>query len=323
MSTQHRRWRTVCHAASHVVKRALSVLVLLALTACGVTSQVDPSAGAKRTHSLPTSATADDVGVIDNVGVIESPDAVEVKTLTAPIVGRLYVPTDRPSKPVPAVLFLGGSEGYVSDLIHGGLSDSARHLAAQGFVTLHLCYFGCPERAQYLDRIPVEYVLSAITHLRGLPQVDASSVNVYGVSRGAELALLIGSYSQDIRSVISVFGSPWVFGGLVGLGLAGRSSGDCAWTVNGSCVPIGMLIPVQQIRGPVLLFHGQYDALWPLAYSEQISTKLDSAQHPHSLVVFPDVGQTFGTLDCLIGTGTCNASTAVCSCRLHGMPPPM
>jgi hypothetical protein len=75
--------------------------------------------------------------------------------------------------------------------------------------------------------------------------------------------------------------------------------------MNGNCIPSGMTIPVQQIHGPVLLFHGQYDALWPVAYSEQISTELDSAVHPHSLVVFPNVGHTFGTLDCLIGTRTC------------------
>jgi dienelactone hydrolase len=229
---------------------------------------------------------------VDNVGLAEQPDAVNQQALTTPVVGMLYEPAGRKAQPVPAMLFLGGSGGG------NQLSELAKHYAAQGFVTLSLCYFGCPGRPSALAQIPLEYVLSAVGYLHDLPEVDPASVNVYGISRGAELALLIGSHTTDVRGVVSVYGAPWVFGAVA-------PANGCGWTLNGACVPVGTPIAVQQIRGPVLLFHGQFDALWPMAYSEQISAELDSALHPHSLVVFPNVGHAFDSLGCLIGTRSC------------------
>jgi dienelactone hydrolase len=155
------------------------------------------------------SATAEDVAVIDNVGV-KTTFVVTQTDLTSPVVGTLYVPDHLPAH-VPAVLFLGGSEGFGADNYVGGLSDLARHLASQGFVTLDLCYFDCPQRSQYLNRIPLEYVQSAVRYLAGLSDVDADNVNIFGWSRGGELALLVGAYDHDVRSVVSVYGAPWVF----------------------------------------------------------------------------------------------------------------
>ena len=284
-----------------IFQRTLLALLLVTVAGCNWPASAPP------TQRLPTRATPDDVGVIDNVGVVEERGSVDQQTLTSPVTGMLYEPVHQ-SEPVPAVLFLGGSEGYSADMTAGGLSDLARHLAAQGFVTLQLCYFDCAERPQFLDRIPLEYVLSAVSYLSGLHEVAANSVNVFGWSRGAELALLVGSYSQNVRSVISVYGSPWAFGGLSGLGLSGTPTGDCAWTMNNACIPVGTPIPVQQIQGPVLIFHGQYDALWPMAYSEAISDELNAAQHPHALTVFANVGHTFGSLNCLIGAESCRGS---------------
>jgi hypothetical protein len=77
---------------------------------------------------------------VDNVGLVEQPDAVNQQALTTPVVGMLYEPAGRKAQPVPAMLFLGGSGGG------NKLTDLAKHYAAQGFVTLSLCYFGCPGR---------------------------------------------------------------------------------------------------------------------------------------------------------------------------------
>jgi dienelactone hydrolase len=280
----------------------LLALVLLVSSGCTLASvlALDPIQG------LPSRATPQEVGVIDNAAVVETPDDVLQTAIHSPVVGTLYEPANLAGR-VPAVLFLGGSSGYDVDQTAGpdGLDAVAKHLAAHGFVVLNLCYFGCAGRPLTLDQISLEYVLSAVSYLRGLPEVDASSLNALGFSRGAELALITGAYSQDVRGVIAVSGSPWV------LDKDGTPAGDCAWTINGSCLPVGSLIPVQQIRGPVLLLHGQFDAIWPLAYSEQLSAELDNVQHPHTLTVFPNVGHTFGSLNCLIGTNTCQGYSPV------------
>jgi hypothetical protein len=101
---------------------------------------------------------------VDNVGLLEQPDPVNQQAVTTRVVGTLYEPADREAQPVPAMLFPGGSGGG------NKLTELAKHRAAPGFVTLCLCYFGCPSRPSALAQIPLEYLLSALGYLRDLPQ---------------------------------------------------------------------------------------------------------------------------------------------------------
>ncbi|MBV8715555.1 MAG: dienelactone hydrolase family protein, partial [Chloroflexi bacterium] len=273
--------------------------ICLVLAVCSGCTVVLPWA-VPSTPMLPTSASATDVGIDDGVGVVERPEATQVVNVSDPVIGDLYEPTQR-SGLLPAVLVLNGSEGYDRESYPGGLHDLARHLAAQGFVTLALCYFGCPGRPLELRQIALEYVLSGVRYLKTLAEVDSANVSVWGWSRGGELALLVGSYSQEVRSVIAVYGAPWAFNG------AGSrdANADCAWTFENRCLPYMMRIPVERIQGPVLLLVGQYDAVWPMSYSEQVSAELDALHHPHQLTEFADVGHGFGSLNCLIGAEHC------------------
>lgn len=259
--------------------------------------------------TLPLSATAADVGVIDNVGVTEAPNAVQQRDLTSPVRGALFKPAQI-TRPLPGVLMLHGSGGYDSGSTPGllGAQDMARHLAAQGFVVLRLCYFGCSGRPQQLERIELEYVLSAVRYLEGLPDVDGANVSVWGFSRGAELALLIGSLSPDLRSVIALYGPSTAREGCC----APTSGSICAWTLRGACVPVGTRTPVEKIHGPVLLLHGQYDALSPLVLQQMTADQLDAAPHPYQLTIFKDVGHAFGYgLACLVAVRLCQAPTNI------------
>lgn len=243
--------------------------------------------------ALPTTAMASDVGVTDKVGVVEDRNAVQVQAVTSSVVGTLFRPTQR-TQPLPGVLMLQGSEGYDAESTAGGMDGQAKHLAAQGFITFRLCYFGCSGRPPVLQRIALEYVLSAIRYLKSLPEVDADNVSVFGWSRGGELALLIGSMSPDLRGVIAQSGSPRVYGS--------PTAHDCAWTSAGDCIVSGTPIPVEQIRGPVLVLVGQVDEVWPASLSQQIADELEHIQHPHQLTIFPNTGHLFGGLSCITGT---------------------
>jgi nucleolar protein 56 len=228
-----------------------------------------------------------------------------MQTLSAPVTGMLFEPAQR-SGPLPAVLILHGSEGYDADSGPTGLQNTAKHYAAQGFVTLALCYFGCSGRPSVLERMPLEYVFSALDYLEGLPEVDGSNVSIWGLSRGAELALIVGADRQELRSVVALYGSPTVAGATTGNGTLIR---DCAWTLNDQCLAgYGTLqvIPVERIKGPVLLLHGLDDALWPAAYSQRIEDELEAAGHPSQLTVLPGVGHGFGLLGCMIGPSSCH-----------------
>jgi len=74
-------------------------------------------------------------------------------------------------------LFLGGSQGYSSDVAAGGLSNLARHLARQGFATLQLCYFDCPERPQFLNQILMDAHSQSLTLRRCRRIFEAGSEN--------------------------------------------------------------------------------------------------------------------------------------------------
>lgn len=247
---------------------------------------------------------------LDNAGVVESQNAVQVQVLNAgPVYGTLYEPAQR-SAALPAVLMLHGSEGYDANNGSSGLQATAQHLAAQGSVTLALCYFGCTGRPAVLQQIALEYVFSAVQYLEGLPEVDSSKVSVLGLSRGAELSLIVGANRPELRSVIALYGSPYyepAFGN-------GKPIADCSWTLNDQCVAAYRTmptIPVQQIKGPVLLLHGLDDTLWPAGYSETIADELATAGHPYQLTLFPDVGHAFGLMNCMVGANSCHPAAFI------------
>jgi dienelactone hydrolase len=171
------------------------------------------------------------------LGHLDINTTTQVSELTDPVIGELYEPAQR-SGLLPAVLVLNGSEGYDRERYLGGLHDMARHLAAQGFVTLALCYFGCTDRPPNLQHISLEYALTAVHYLKTLPEVDGANVSVWGWSRGGELALLVGAYSQDLRSVIALYGAPWAFNGCC----TSAANADCAWTFHDVCLPFAMRI---------------------------------------------------------------------------------
>ncbi len=221
-------------------------------------------------------------------------------------VGSLYIPQGRDRRPV--IIVLGGSGG-------GYDLDKAALLSRHGFATLALAYFGVPPLPNWLHRVPLEYFAGALEWLGAQEEADASRVGVLGISRGAELALLLGSYFPQIRAVAAYAPSvvAWSSGGY---DRETRQPIPC-WTwedeaipsallplrkfIARSAIPVGLLgrpvkfrnlfqsalrnrerariglIPVEQTRGPILLISGGDDKVWPAArMSEMIVERLRS-----------------------------------------------
>ena len=195
-----------------------------------------------------------------------------------PYAGALIVP-DQPG-PFPAVIVLHGSEGSVRYS-----KDVARRLAQKGFVALALCYFGCPQTPTSLENINVEYVIRAVDYLKSRPDVRPEAITLLGLSRGAELALIVGALDPDVHAVISVMGVPWVFGGY--------PSGGTAWLYQGQPLPFRN-IPVEQINGPVLVIHGERDTVWPVDSAYLVADRLAAHRHPYELAVYSDRGHNVG-----------------------------
>lgn len=121
------------------------------------------------------------------------------------IVGVLFIPPSE--KPLPLIITLSGSNGGINE-------NRAKLLASNGFAVLALGVFGVEGLPSSLQNIPLEYFETTFSWLKRQPQIDASRVGLYGISRGAELALLLGSYfPNSIQGIAAVAPSSVVYGG--------------------------------------------------------------------------------------------------------------
>lgn len=225
--------------------------------------------------------------------------------------GVFCAPAD--GAPRPGVLLLHGTIARV-------MEDVAALLASRGFATAAPLYYGAEGLPPEYTRIPLEYFRAALEWMAARPEVDGDRLAVMGVSRGGELALLVGSRFTAVKAVISLAGSGVVFNGLPANPRDSRS--DTPWTFEGKPLPYverkdtlgftvraiaggftgkplstlptyenGMkdaaaveraTIEVEKIGGPVLLVSGGHDRVWPSSsLSEIAAARLEARHHPY------------------------------------------
>jgi hypothetical protein len=229
-----------------------------------------------------------------------------------------FKPSDKPQR---ALVMLGGSEGGKSWSAHPA---HLQQLMDQGYCVLSLAYFAAEGLPDGLRAIPLEYFAKAFHWLSTQKEVRPGDYAVLGASRGAELALLLGSKYPDIKTVVAIAPSCVVFPGPptgVWDTLRGQHS---AWNFGGKELPFvpipyswtslrGMVtgnrtrmfedallntravqaaaIPVETTRGPILLVSFSRDQVWPSTrMSNQLMRRLDDARYP-----FPHEHRVFDT----------------------------
>lgn len=194
--------------------------------------------------------------------------------------------------PFPAVLVLHGSEGAWS----GYSALTAAILAAHGFLAFPLGYSrgGNLWNAGDIVDVPLDRTVGAIDALRACP--IAGRVGLYGVSRGAEHALLVTALmARDglpgLPDAVAVHAAPDVICGAF-VGATWRDAGDPgwqpwdpaqrAWTWRGTSD--GLLpttpIEIERYRGPLFLSHGLRDEMWSASMTERLRDRL----HRHGLM---------------------------------------
>jgi dienelactone hydrolase len=237
-------------------------------------------------------------------------DVVRVPVQEQGLVGTFFYPVH--SEPSPAIIILSGSDGQIRE-------NQAALLASRGFAALTLAYFGAEGLPKNLVHIPLEYFETAISWLQGHSATHSDKVGVIGLSRGGELALLLGATFPSINAVVACSPS-----GLVQSGIDGNNYSRSAWTHHGQ--PLQQVavkftprlaltlawqsiraqsfpmrdmflttlndhehlaeatIPVENIQGPILLISGDDDRMWPSTlFSELVMKRLTEHHHP-----FPD-----------------------------------
>jgi dienelactone hydrolase len=192
-------------------------------------------------------------------------------------------------QPLRAVLALGGSDGGVP-------AYWARLLAQERFASLAVAYFNTPNTQPALTEVPLERLERALRWLREQPGVATNDgrVGVIGVSKGAELALLLAVTFPDlVGAVVAYTPSSVVWQGIdfstqfpplrSSWSLGGRPLPFVPYpagvpptpTAQGmSLLPIydrgldsvagdAAVIPVERAVGPLLLVSGGGDRMWP------------------------------------------------------------
>ena len=223
-----------------------------------------------------------------------------------------------------AVVVIGGSEGGMHE-------RDAVALAEAGFAALAVAYFRAPGVPDVLVDIPLEYFTRALDLLEA-EGFGPGTIGLLGGSRGGEAALLVGSRDERVGSVVSIAGSGVVTQGidddLGRLDAILRSSGP-AWTVAGEPLPFlpyevpaelaarierhdavslrdgfaalptdpaalaHVSIPVERIRGGVLLVAGGDDQMWDSpAYHRVAADRLVDHPYPWAAVVLDGAGHT-------------------------------
>lgn len=246
----------------------------------------------------------------------------------AGLTGTLYTPAG--DGPHPAVLVLAGSGGGMHE-------QRAALYAARGYTALALGYFKAPGRPDHIDDTPLEYFESALQWMHATLKPAKGFVAVSGVSRGGELVLLLGARFPELVSAVIAYVPSAVVNGTLRAGKPGSPRDATAWTWRGEPLPnvwrgnpdadwsafdapaapgqpvrqaaafhtvlrnadfvAAARIPVEQIRGPVLLISGTDDGFWPSTlYSEQVERTLreHGARWPVKHVVGTGAGHAIG-----------------------------
>lgn len=252
-----------------------------------------------------------------------------IKPVLTPFWGSmLYLPND--GEKHPGVLLLHGSGGG----LRSGTIREAQAMAANGYAALAFCYAGClsaTDRDVFRPNletlhVDLEQTAAALKWLAASAYVgDGKKVALYGVSRGAEQALLVASLLADdpaarkpdavavhAPSDVVVGGWNWYWRDDVCLG---KSTGGTwnplcgaappaadepwpqawVWRKNPDLVAIDRTIPVEKITVPVFISHGELDQVWSADRTHHIVAQRAAAGLTTDAHIFPGQGHGFQT----------------------------
>ena len=245
------------------------------------------------------SIVTSDTGVVDGVGG-------GLLTLNRRIDGTL-TPVEG-----PMVAVLSGSKGGYIQSDH----PMVRDLLFAGFRVASMAYHGATGTPDHLREISIDAVANRIAELGRAAGVGEGCVGVLGVSKGAELTLLLASLSGvgDVHVAATPSDVVWQSSQTT---FRRRSS----WTRNGEPLPFvpylrfsratltalrdvkraGALheaslrkadnleaarIPIERATTPVLALAGSEDALWPTqAMMERMIARLDTDKPGHRVTL--------------------------------------
>lgn len=145
------------------------------------------------------------------------PAVAETEIMVGEELTGAFFATPEGEGPFPAIILLGGSEGG-----DRGARGSAARFLAEGYAVLGMPYYspawgGQPQQFPGLPRafanIPVDRAASAKHWLEARSDIRSEDIGIYGVSKGAEFALLAGSFIEGFAAIAAIVPSDVVWEG--------------------------------------------------------------------------------------------------------------
>ncbi len=197
------------------------------------------------------------------------------------LAARFYTPHGG-TGPWPPVVMLSGSQGGMASL------DKVRALVVSGYCVVTPAYI---ERGEELISVPLEFFDKTLAWLNRNSRVAQGGVAVVGTSKGGELALLLASRNPEVKAVVGIVPSSYVF-----QGIARRRHSHSSWSDNGKDIPflpypvlkawlVSMTtgkfrdvymagwkqrrrfpearIPLEKANAAILLLSAEQDQMWP------------------------------------------------------------
>jgi dienelactone hydrolase len=221
-----------------------------------------------------------------------------------------------------AAITLGGSGGGF-----GWARQIAALLASYGQEAMAVAYFdwiGQDDLPRELVEIPLETIKAAIAYFQAESPNALDDLTILGYSKGAEMALLAATAYRDIGRVVAFMPSNVVWEGVCAQPSHPRSS----WCYQGKPLPFipnsiddnyyanmvnvidhlvqsgteptrlaDAAIPVEKIRGSILLISASDDRTWPSAAMADLTmARLQQHRHPFASehLCLQSVGHTLG-----------------------------
>ena len=205
------------------------------------------------------------------------------------------------------VIVLSGSGG-------GKAEEFARRIVTMGYPVLSLSYFEDGPLPEALELIPLEYFDAPKRWLMNRPETKSDGVILVGLSKGAELALLLATEDPEIKGIVAVAPSSVVWAGIP-LDRSKITMASSSWSRNGNPVDFVPYIPrdglrtagldamrfwhiaaltdkdtvekalikVERIASPILLISGSEDSAWPAtAMSAAICKRANQNSDPEN-----------------------------------------
>lgn len=219
---------------------------------------------------------------------------------------------------------------------NGGMSltkKCAEFYYKNGIPALGIALFKTRGTQKNLDRVPIEYIESAINWLKNK---GYDKIGIDGTSKGSEIALLSAAMFKNLSCVIARVPSYFISEGLIAHGKSKKPSGTSCWGYHGEEIPFApynfrkfnapaiilkekelhllsinsekkvtenTIIPIEKTNGPILFLSSINDKVWP-SYESSLymekRLKEKSFSFPYRHIAFPNISHAMVTESSII-----------------------